>query len=172
MTRDDHHEIVIDREGVWHFRGTEMKRKDIVQYLYKYLQRDLNGDYSIEIEDDRCGVRVEDAPYVIRGVFISVSDNSKRPTLDVSLNDGSSERISIDTPLRIGADNVLYCLVKNGQHEARFSRPAYYQFCEYIDYDARSGEYRLILNHISYPLVWTNESRRQHSPEERRASQT
>lgn len=164
---NNHNEILIDREGIWYFRGTEMKRKDIVQYFYKYLKRDLDGNYSIEIEDDRCRVRVEDAPYVIRSIVVGFSRNSGQPCIDLSLNDGSNEGLSLDTPLRIGEDNVLYCRVKKGEHEARFSRPAYYQFCEHIDYDSRKGEYRLIINHISYPLVLMGGCNRQDSPDER-----
>jgi hypothetical protein len=163
----NHNEILIDKEGVWYFRGTEMKRKDIVQYFYTYLKRDLNGHYLIEIDNDRCTVRVEDTPYVIRSITVSVSINSGQPYIDLSLNDGSNEGLSLDAPLRIGGDNVLYCKVKRGEHEARFSRPAYYQFCEHIDYDSRSRGYRLILNQISYPLVLMKGYNRQGSPGEK-----
>jgi len=164
---NDHNEILIDREGIWYFCGAEMKRIDIVQHFYKYLKRDLDGHYSIEIEDDRCSVRVEDTPYVIRSIVVGFSPNSGQPTIDLSLNDGSNERLSLGTPLRIGEDNVLYCMVKNGEYEARFSRPAYYQFCEHIDYDSRNGEYRLVLDHIPYPLVLTKGCKRQDSPDVR-----
>jgi hypothetical protein len=155
---DDHHEILIDKEGVWHFRGAEMKRKDIVQHLYQYLKRDHDGNYLIEIEDDRCKVRIEDTPYVIRSIEIGFSGNSGQPCIVLSLNDGSSERLNLDAPLRIGEDNVLYCMVKKGEHAARFSRAAYYQFCEYIDYDTLGEKYRLVLDDISYPLVLTGDA--------------
>jgi hypothetical protein len=158
MIRSTHHnEIFIDREGVWYFCGSEMKRKDIVQYLYKYLKRDLDGNYLIEIEDDRCNVRVEDTPFIIRRVAVGFSRNSRQLYIDLSLNDGSSEGLNLDAPLRIAKANVMYCKVKKGEHEARFSRPAYYQLCEHIEYDSQRGEYRLVLNHISYPLVLIDE---------------
>jgi len=159
MIHSDHHnEILIDKEGIWHFRGAEMKRKDIVLYLYKYLRKDHDGNYLIEIEDDRCKVRVEDTPYVIRSIAVGFSGDSGQPCIDLSLNDGSSEGLNLDAPLRIGEDNVLYCMVKKGEHEARFSRPAYYQFCEYIDYDSRREKYQLVLSDISYPLVLTGDA--------------
>ncbi len=149
-------EIFIDREGVWYFSGAEMKRKDIVQYFYQYLKRGPDGGYLIEIDNDRCSVRVEDTPYIVRSIVVAVSSHSGHHYIDLSLNDGSNEGLSLDAPLRIGEDNVLYCMVKKGEHEARFSRPAYYQFCEHIDYDSRRGEYRFVLNHISYPLTLRN----------------
>ena len=36
LTED--HDIRIDKDGIWYFRGEEMKRQDIVNYLYKYLK--------------------------------------------------------------------------------------------------------------------------------------
>lgn len=168
----DRNEIRIDREGVWYFRGAEMMRNDIVQYFYKYLKKDHNGHYHIEIENDRCGVHVEDAPYVVRSVDIGACQHPGRPSIDLSLNDGSKEVLSLDTPLRIGRGDILYCRVKRGEHEARFSRPAYYQLCEKIEYDPCSGEYRLVLNQISYPLLLTKACRREESPDKGRASQT
>jgi len=164
---NDHNEIFIDREGIWYFRGTEMIRKDIVQYFYKYLKRDHKGNYLIEIEGDRCKVRVEDTPYVIRSIAVGFFQNSGKSYIDLSLNDGGIERLNLDASLRIGDDNVLYCMVKKGEHEARFSRPAYYQFCEHIDYDSRRGRYRLVLNHISYPLVLMKGCNQQDPPDER-----
>lgn len=150
-----HDHIFIDREGVWYFGGAEMQRKDIVQYFYKHLKRDREGQYRIEIENDRCMVFVEDAPYIVTGVDIGVCHLSHRPYIDLSLNDGSNEGLSLDAPLRIGKENILYCNVKEGEHEARFSRAAYYQFCRHIDYDVQTGSYRLVLNRMSYPLLLT-----------------
>ncbi|MBM4314024.1 MAG: DUF1285 domain-containing protein [Deltaproteobacteria bacterium] len=160
-------EIFIDREGVWYFGGAEMKRKDIVHYFYKYLKRDPEGRYQIEIENDRCRVVVEDAPYVVKSIDVGFCRHSNRPAIDVSLNDGSREGLSLDAPLRIGDDHILYCKVKEGEHEARFSRPAYYQFCRHIDYDSQRGEYRLLFNQRSYPLFLIKKWNRQESPEER-----
>lgn len=164
---NDHHEIWIDKEGIWYFRGMEMNRGDIVQYFYNYLKKDRDGNYSIEIENDRCKVRVEDTPYVIRNIAVNFSGSSGQPYIELSLNDGSSEGLNLDAPLRIGEDNVLYCMVKKGEHEARFSRPAYYQFCEHIDYDSQRRKYRLILNQFSYPLLLLDGSNQHLPPDER-----
>jgi len=160
-------EIFIDREGVWYFSGAEMIRKDIVRYFYHYLKRDSDGGYVIEIGNDRCRVRVEDTPYIVRSAVVALCSHSSRHYIDLSLNDGSNEGLSLDAPLRIGEDHVLYCMVKKGEHEARFSRPAYYQFCKHIDYDSRREEYRLVLNHVSYPLTLLKEYTRQGSLEEK-----
>ena len=148
-------EICIDKDGSWYFRGVEMKRQDIVQYFYRYLRRDSDGNYLIEIENDRCYVGVEDAPYVIKSVSVIFSKDAGWPYIELSLSDGNRERLNLSAPLRTGKDNVLYCRVRNGEFEARFSRPAYYQFCEYIVYDSRRETYSLLLNQYSYSLVLT-----------------
>ncbi|MEW6334753.1 MAG: hypothetical protein AB1558_10820 [Thermodesulfobacteriota bacterium] len=153
----DPDEIVIDKEGLWHYRGAEMKRADIVHYLYQYLKKDEKGDYLIEIDDDRCPVRVADAPYVVRGVTAGERGVGGRPGVHILLNDGTTETLNLETPLRIGEGHVLYCRVKKGEHEARFSRPAYYQICHYLDYDSGSDTYRLVLDQVSYPLVLTGQ---------------
>ena len=150
-----HTDIWIDKDGSWYFQGTEMKRQDIVQYFYRYLKRDGDGNYLIEIQDDRCDVGVEDVPYVIKSIFVGFSEDNDRPHIELALNDGSKERLNLDAPFRTGKDNVLYCRVRNGEFEARFSRPAYYEFCNYIEYDSRKEKYSLMLNQHSYSLILT-----------------
>jgi uncharacterized protein len=125
-------EIRIDKDGIWYFRGEEMKRHDIVQYLYQYLKRDSAGQYFLETENDHCYVTVDDVPYVIKGLEVCLSKNDGKPCIAISLSDGSKEDLKLDTPFWTGKDNVIYCRVKRGGYTARFSRPDYYQLCEYI----------------------------------------
>jgi len=152
MNWNENSEIVIDKEGVWYFRGTEMKRKDIVLHFYNHLRKDQNGNYRIEIENDSCSVTLEDAPYVIKRVDVSTSRGDDRLYFELLLNDDSKEALDISTLFRRGGSYVLYCRVKMGQHEARFSRPAYYQFCEHIEYDAENEHYYVRTNSHSSPL--------------------
>jgi len=134
-------EIRIDKEGFWYFHGIEMKRFEIVKYLYGYLKKDDQGRYLIEIGNDRCYVNVEDAPFVVKSVDIDSIGNEHPPSLNLS--DGSKEVLDSKTSIWIGAGNVLYCNVKNGQYPARFSRPAYYEISRYIEYDSDSDQYFL-----------------------------
>jgi hypothetical protein len=45
---------------------------------------------------------------------------------ELVLNDETREALDPST-LRVGADHVLYARVKDGRHDARFLRPAYYE---------------------------------------------
>jgi hypothetical protein len=151
-------DIRIDKEGKWFFHSEEMKRQDIVQYLYQYLKRDSAGRYVIETENDCCDVTVDDAPYVINSLNVGFSKNDGQPCIAVFLSDGSKEELNLDNPFWIGKDNIIYCKVKKGEYTARFSRPAYYQLCEYIEHDSAKDTYVITFNNNSYPLVFTNHS--------------
>jgi hypothetical protein len=144
--------IRIDAEGIWYFHGEEMKRQDIVRYFYHHLKIDSVGNYLIEIENDRCPVSVEDAPYVIKSVSVSSSRNDGKLCIELSLSDGSCEELNDDTPLWTRDDNLMYCRVKKGQYTARFSRSAYYQLCENAEYDQAKEQYFINLIDRSYPI--------------------
>jgi hypothetical protein len=145
-------EIRIDRNGVWYFRDMEMTRFEIVQYFYNHLRRDSQGQYRIELDDEKCLVRVDDAPYVIRSVSREFSGVEGRPCMVISLSDGSREKLKPET-VRVGEKNVLYCRVKQSNHDARFSRQAYYQLSEYIEYDIQHDRYFMTVDGHSYLLA-------------------
>jgi hypothetical protein len=147
------HEIRIDKDGIWFFRGEEMKRQDILQYFYQHLKMDSNGNYLIEIKNDCCLVTVEDAPYVVRSIAVSCSKNDGEPCIELSLTNGSNEELNHDTPLWTRNDNVMYCRVKRGEYVARFSRSAYYQLCKYAEYDPDREQYFINIANRSYPVT-------------------
>lgn len=146
-------EIRIDREGVWYYRDVEMIRTEIVQYFYQHLHRDPKGNYQIELNQERCSIQIDDVPYVIRSVSVEFVETDKLPRrMIITLSDGCFEELHPET-LLIGEGDVLYCLVKNKEHEARFSRPAYYQLAEYIEYDPHHDRYFLMIGDRMYALA-------------------
>jgi len=136
--------IKIDKEGVWYYKDVEMFRKDIVTLFYQNLKRDELGRYIIEIENDRCYLDVEDAPFVVTMVH-----RSEGEALYILLNDQTEEKLDLST-LWIEKDNVLYCSVKNNKFYARFLRPSYYQIANYIEYDRKRNDYFISLNGRNY----------------------
>ena len=150
-------DIRIDKDGIWYFHGEEMKRQDIVRYLYQYLKKDSAGQYVIETETDRCYITVEDTPFVIRSVDSGFSQDNGRPCILISLSDGSTEELNLGFPFWRGADNVLYCRVKKGEYAARFSRPAYYQLCGSIEHDSARGTYMVTVNNSCYRLSFIDQ---------------
>ena len=145
-------QIRVDRDGVWHFRGAEMFRKEIVDLFYEHLRFDESiGKYVIEMENDRCFIEVDDTPYVVRAVYRNGMPGGTGESIHVLLNSGKREPLDL-SGLRIGEENVLYCNVREGRFPARFSRPAYYQLAQWIDYDEERDAYCIRLNNESFYL--------------------
>ncbi len=149
--------ITIDREGTWYYRGAEMFRKDILSLFFESLDKDEEGNYFVRMSGEKHYITVEDTPYVVKTVHKctgATEDNDD--TIEILLTDGNTETLDIST-LHIGQDNVLYCNVKKGTFDARFSRAAYYQIAEHIDYDEISDSYTINLNGCEYPLENTKD---------------
>ena len=144
-------DIVIDREGVWYYRGNEMVRKDIVSLFYQKLERDQQGQYLVRNGDEAFYIKVEDVPYAVKSIELMKDETSGASYFKVLLSDDSLEDLDLET-LRIGKDNVLYCLVKGKTFEARFTRKAYYQLAEYIQYNSEKNIYYITLNNRLYEI--------------------
>jgi len=143
--------ITIDREGTWYYKGAEMFRKDILSLFFESLDTDEEGNYFVRMSGEKHYITVEDTPYVVRSVHKFARATAGNDTIEILLTDGNTETLDIPT-LRIQRDNILYCKVKEGKFDARFSRAAYYQLTEYIDYDETTDGFALNLNGNKYPL--------------------
>lgn len=145
-------DIRIDRDGVWYFRGAVMFRKEIVNYFYEHLRLDEEGRYWIDLGHDCCVVDVEDTPFVVRAVYRSRNENGDGERIDLLLCDDTLELLD-PASLSMTEENIPYCSVRGGRFPARFSRPAYYQLAEHIEYDARRDAFYLSLNGQAYDLL-------------------
>jgi uncharacterized protein len=138
-------DIMIDRNGVWYYRGAEMFRKEIVYFFYEHLKRDETGRYLIELDDDRCYVDVEDTAFVVHAVYRTSTNGEYGDSIDLLLSDGTREALNAKS-MRIGKSEIPYCTVKNQRFEARFSRAAYYQLAAFIAYDDERDAYYIDLH--------------------------
>jgi hypothetical protein len=133
-------EIKIDKEGVWYYNGAEMFRKDILAVFFQNLYRDESGQYYIQLGNDHCYLKVEDTPIVVKSVH-EIADpkdpSGGQTAIGIFLSDASLEKIDMES-LRIGEGNVLYCDLQRG-FPARFTRAAYYQIAEKIEFDENNG---------------------------------
>ncbi len=140
--------IRIAKDGTWFYEGAEMFRREIVHFFYQYLKKDSFGNYLIELPGnpgDRCYVEVEDTAFVVRTVEGVQTLPGGGEGLVIRLSDDTEEVLDPGS-LQAGADNVLYCSVREGLFQARFSRAGYYQLARYIDYDETQGAFFLGLN--------------------------
>ncbi|MBI5116935.1 DUF1285 domain-containing protein [Candidatus Poribacteria bacterium] len=130
------YELRIDAEGRWFHEGVEIVRDDIRVLFSRSLVRRKNGEYYVEIANDEFPVIVEDVPLIVARVT-----RNPKGDLMLLLNDGAAERLEARTI--IFRDNVPYCDVRSNI-EARFSRPAYYQLAQFIEYDEKEKKYYLM----------------------------
>jgi hypothetical protein len=133
------YELRIDSEGRWFHEGVEIIREEIRTLFSRHLVRHEDGSYWVRMENDEAPVVVEDVPFVVVRVT-----RGQHGGFTLLLSDGTSEALDART-IVFRDSNVPYCRVRAGL-EARFSRPAYYQLAEFIEYDEESDTYRLVLD--------------------------
>ncbi len=142
-------DIKIDKDGVWYYKGAHMFRKEILCTFFEHLKVDECGKYLIELEEERYYIDVEDTAFVVFAVSKTKLPEDEMDQLDVILNDDSCEKLEMSS-LYIGKDNVLYCRVKEGKFNARFSRNSYYQLAKFIEQSENETDFFINLNDEKY----------------------
>lgn len=132
--------LFIDKEGKWYQNGVEIIHPGVLRQFMEALETDSDSHYRIRIGKEVCSVEVEDTPFVVTGV-----SEDKDGNVLLLLNDGTLEIFNPET-LRINDSNIPYSMVRNGKFPARFSRPAYYQFAERLDFDDSEQAFFISLN--------------------------
>jgi uncharacterized protein len=117
--------IFIDKEGKWFQDGIPVLHRWTYLYNNKNLRRDDKGRYYIEEGATRIYAVVEDTPYVVKMI------DKRENKFFLKLNDETEEKLGLKT-LKISKDNIPYTRVKDGEFEARFTRPAYYELSKHL----------------------------------------
>jgi uncharacterized protein len=133
----------IDRDGVWYDDDVEITHPGILRNLRGNLRRDADG-YFIQTRV-RIPIEVDDVPWSVTRI------ERRDDRLHATLNDDTETEIDPST-LRLGADGVPYCTVKEGRFEARLNRAAAFQLLALAEPDPRSGIDVLRIGERTYPL--------------------
>jgi len=115
----------IDKEGNWYQDGIPVLHKWTYLHNNKLLGRDEEGRYYVDEGSGRLYVHVEDTPFVVKMI------DRREDGFYIVLNDETQEKLDFNN-LRMDKENVPYTRVKNGEYEARFLRPAYYELTRYM----------------------------------------
>ncbi len=119
--------IKFGKDGLWYSDDEVIPNRAIRRLFSRTLIVSPEGRARLELGEDKAEVIIEDTPWVVTGV-----EGDPTAGFTVTLNDETVEPLD-PASLRVGADNVLYCRVKNGTHEARFLRPAYYELTRHAE---------------------------------------
>lgn len=118
--------IRFGRDGNWYADDEQITNTRIADLFSRHVTRDPAGGYMIRMGDERAHIVVDDTPYVVISAAAAPGGD-----VSVELNDRTVEQLDASS-LHAGADDVLYCQVKEGRERARFLRPAYYQLAPHI----------------------------------------
>ena len=126
-----------------------MTRRDIVRLFYANLSQDESGRYFIKTGSQSYPVEAEDSAYVVWALDWR---RSAEEGVRLVLSDDSMEKLDPET-LQIRKENILYCRVKNGRFDARFSRSSYYQIAEHVHYNFQQDSWFIMLDGKPYPIA-------------------
>jgi len=118
--------IRFGRDGRWYSDDEEIVNPRIARLFSQSITRGDDGAWWLVVGDERAKIVVDDTPFVVQRV-----DGSSTEGFTIELNDGSSEPLPAGS-LRVEADDVLYCDVKEGEYTARFLRPAQAELLSHV----------------------------------------
>ena len=128
-----------DEYGDGHNSVVDERSPAVAQQLRQELSRSSRVVVDLEVED---------TPFIIARAEIGGKEKNDE-SVSIYLTDDTYEKLDPRT-LKVGKDNVLYCLIKGNRFTARFSRPAYYQIAAHIKKEG--DKFYLPLNNKKYFL--------------------
>ena len=119
----------IDRNGVWHYLGSPIGRKELVRLFSTVLRRDEAGDYWLITPAEAGRIEVEDAPFL--AVELSLQGSGADQVISFRTNVDNNVTVDSDHPIRVDFDpdtgGPTPYVVLDGGLEARISRSVYYE---------------------------------------------
>ncbi|MGC9965517.1 MAG: hypothetical protein ABSE08_08930 [Syntrophobacteraceae bacterium] len=143
--------IQVDEDGDWFHDGNKIFRPEILEALYSKLEQMPTGQFFLADLNGPCPIDVADTPFVVSRVDLERDESGHERIIIRLKNIAKFEILDPDT-LATGKGNVLYCRVFDGRFRARFSRPAYYQFAEFIREDEAGQSFYIELNREKYTI--------------------
>lgn len=134
----------IDAEGiVWH-EGSELDDPELLHFFMEKLHREKDGSLQLICQGELCIFECEDVPYIVQSF-------EEKDTEIILRFPGAYEEILDPSSLRVGKENILYCKVKKGEFDARFSRKAYLELAKKVELNLQK-QYCLKLKNKLYPI--------------------
>lgn len=142
--------IKVDSEGNWFYEGKPIIREDILELFYSNLHYNPEKGFWIEWQGKACLLDVEDTPFVVIDIEKTEKEGSGESFILRFRHIKETEELDPAT-LYVGEANVLYCMIRGGKIKARFSRPAYYRFANWVEED--NGNFYISLNGKRYTII-------------------
>lgn len=121
--------ISIDKDGIWHYHGSPIRRKELVCLFAHALSRDNDGRYWLVTATEMGPIDVADAPLLVVEMFVA----GDGPEQTISLRTNVDEIVDVDErhPLYVTPDHetgeAIPYLRLDRRIEARVTRPVFYE---------------------------------------------
>jgi hypothetical protein len=122
----------IARNGSWHYMGSPIPRPAMVKLFASILRREPDDSYVLVTPVEKCGIRVDDAPFV--AVEATAAGEGEARLIAFRTNVDDIVPLDAGHPLRVEVNAETgepspYVLVRD-RLEALIARPVYYQLVE------------------------------------------
>ncbi len=134
--RHDHgrFEIRIARDGTWYYRGSPIRRKELVCLFASVLKRERDGAYVLETPVERGRIEVEDAPFLaVEMIWRDCDCGSGKPQQCLAFRTNLDEIVTANAehPIIVHLDPTTreprpYITIRPGL-EAKISRAVFYE---------------------------------------------
>lgn len=128
--------LSIDRDGIWYYEGSPIRRLPLVKLFATVLVRGADGGYWLETPVERGRIEVEDVPFVAVELAAEGEGHNQRVHLRTNLDEwvtvGPAHPLSVRAaPWQEAPDAgwVPYVEIRRGL-EARLLRPVFYDLVE------------------------------------------
>ncbi|SON56555.1 hypothetical protein HDIA_3014 [Hartmannibacter diazotrophicus] len=129
-------DIRIDRDGVWSYMGSPIRRDALVRLFSTVLTRGDDGLYRLVTPVEKMTISVEDVPFL--AVEMHAGGKGRDQVLTFRTNLGDVVSADRDHPLRFAGDAehafVPYVMVRRGL-EARLTRALAFDLADLVDND-------------------------------------
>ena len=134
-------DMVIKRDGSWHYMGSPIGRERMVRLFSTVLRRD-GDDYFLVTPVEKVGITVEDVPFI--AVSFEAREDDGERVLCFTSNVGECVSLDLSHPLRVyihpeTQEPSPYILVRDNL-EARIHRNVFYQLLELAKVRERDGQ--------------------------------
>jgi hypothetical protein len=154
--------IRIDGEGVWHYHGSPIRRKELICLFAAALRRDTQGRYWLVTPAEIGPVEVEDAPFVAVELFVG----GRGETQTISFRTNVDEIVTVDAEHPLFSADREHCreavpyVLLDRRLEARLSRPVYYELAELGEEMEIDGRRCMAVRSCGalFPLGWLDEA--------------
>ncbi len=122
----------IASDGTWYYMNSPIGRKRLVRLFSTVLRRDEDGRHYLVTPVEKCGIAVDDAPFV--AVRMKIEGTGRGQRLRFGTNVGDEVCASEKHPLRFeteaGTDGLKPYVLVRGRLEALVSRALFYDLVE------------------------------------------